>query len=526
MSIQITKLYFSYPSSNANLFEDFSLQISNGWTCIAGSNGCGKSTLLKLIAGLLQADGGKISCGGTKAQNESVIYCAQETWEMPENAYTAFWSEENEVRQFFSRLKISDEMLERYDTLSGGEKKRIQIACALAERPEVLLLDEPTNHLDEGTVALISDALSDFPGVGIMVSHDRNFADSLCTRTIYLFNEAHSFAGGRDCISYESFPCGLTKALELKNQNAEKSRGEWERLNAKADSEKQRSASLEAENQKSKSRLSKKSLDPNDHDAKRKLDVARIGGKDRTTGDAKARLETQIRQTESERDEIKKSLRRKEGFSLAESDFSKPINIEENTLKAGSYSLKIPHIEIKRGMKIALTGQNGCGKTLFIRHVIELVEKAGRKSELLYLPQEISEKETQSILADFYELDENERGEVLSTLFRLGSEPERLNQLRENDFSNVAHSLNAGLSPGEFRKLMIALAVQKPLSLLILDEPTNHMDITSVLALENALSSLDCAMLVVSHDRAFLGKICNESLSATRDGNQGEIRRM
>ena len=517
MSIQITKLNFSYPSSSTNLFEDFSLQISDGWTCIAGSNGCGKSTLLKLIAGILSPDGGKIASG------ENTIYCEQETSQMPENLYVAFWSDENEVRQFFSRLQISEEMLERYDTLSGGEKKRIQIACALAEKPDVLLLDEPTNHLDSKTVALISSTLSDFSGVGIMVSHDRNFSDSLCTRTIYLFNEAHSFAGGRDCILYDSYPCGLTKALELRNQNAEKSRGDWDRLNSKAEGEKQRSAKLEAENQKSKARLSKKNFDPHDHDTQLKIDVARISGKDRTTGDAKARLETQIRQTENARDSIKKSLRRKEGFSLSETDFTKPINIEENLLEVGTYSLKIPHIEIRRGMKLSLTGQNGSGKTVFIRHVTELLEKSGRGDEMLYLPQEISEEETQSVLADFYGLEEAERGEVLSTLFRLGSEPERLNQLRDADFSGAENSPGTKLSPGELRKLMISLAVQKPLSLLILDEPTNHMDITSVLALENALASLDCAMIVVSHDKAFLEKTTNGSLVATRDGNQGRI---
>ena len=127
---------------------------------------------------------------------------------------------------------------------------------------------------------------------------------------------------------------------------------------------------------------------------------------------------------------------------------------------------------------------------------------SGRTKEMLYLPQEISEEQKLSILDDFYKLDEAERGEVLSTLFRLGSEPENINQQQ--------------LSPGELRKLMIALAIQKPLSLLIMDEPTNHMDITSVLALENALASLNCAMLVVSHDQSFLDKITNMKLVAER----------
>ena len=527
MSIQISNLNFSYSSSNSTLFEDFSIQFFDGWTCVAGSNGCGKSTLLKLIAGLIEPDRGKLSnhAAGSSTAENSIIYCPQETVEIPENLYTAFWSNDNEVRRFFSRLCITEEMLERYDTLSGGEKKRIQIACALAEQPNVLLLDEPTNHLDSETTKMISDALGDFHGTGIMVSHDRNFADSLCNRTIYLYNEAHAFAGGRDCIACDTYPCGLTKALELRQSGQEQSRGNWEKLNSKVTSEKQRSAKLEAENQKAKARLSKKTLSANDHDAKQKLDVARISGKDRTTGDAKARLDTQIRQTEAERDSIKKALRRKEGFSVENTDFSKPIIIDETQILAGSYTLQIPHLEIKRGTKVALTGQNGAGKTLFVNHVIELLKAAGRKNELLYLPQEIGDEERGQIFEEFGQLEEDERGEVLSTLFRLGSEPTRLSV--ENSLGGGSGDPNTQVSPGELRKLMIALAVQRPLSLLILDEPTNHMDITSVLALENALASLDCAMIVVSHDKAFLEKITNAALTAERTSpTSGVIKKL
>ena len=545
MSIQITKLSFSYPESNANLFEDFSLQIAEGWTCVAGSNGCGKSTLLKLIAGLLVPDGGKILCGNAGAKSGAVgpaagetIYCAQETAEPPENLYAAFWSDDNEARKFFSCLCVTEEMLERYETLSGGEKKRIQIACALAERPAVLLLDEPTNHLDAKTARMICEALGDFAGTGIIVSHDRAFADSLCARTVCLYNEAAAFAGGRDCVAYDSYPCGLTKALELRQSGADQSRGEWERLNAKAAAERGRSAALEAQNQKSKARLSKKTIDSRDHDAQRKIDTARILGKDRSTGDAKARLETQIRQTESERDSVKKALRRKEGFALSQSDYSKPLAVDEAVLEAGSYKLKIPRVEIKRGTKIALTGENGAGKSLFVRHVISLLEKAGRANEVLYLPQEISAAQRDAIFNELDGLEESERGEVLSTLYRLGSEPKRLEGLKSaqtKDGPRAGHdsglanangkALSPGdnLSPGELRKLMIALAVQKPLSLLVLDEPTNHMDITSVVALENALASLDCAMIVVSHDKAFLQKVCNASFVAERDKDQGKI---
>ena len=517
MSIQISNLYFSYPSSSTTLFEDFSLQLYDGWTCIAGSNGCGKSTLLKLIAGFMEPDSGKLSCC-----NQSV-YCPQETAEIPENLYTAFWSDDNEVRRFFSRLCVTEDMLERYDTLSGGEKKRIQIACALAEQPLVLLLDEPTNHLDAATTLMISSALSDFGGIGIMVSHDRTFADSLCKRTIYLYNESRSFAGGRDCIACDTYPCGLSKALELRHNGQEQLRSDWEKINNKATVEKQRSAKLEAENQKAKARLSKKMVNSDDHDTRAKIDAARVSGKDRNTGDAKARLESQINRTEAERDSIKKSLRRKEGFSVEKTDFSKPIVIDETCIIAGDYKLAVPAIEIKRGTKIALTGQNGAGKSLFVRHVIELLKNSGRSDELLYLPQEINDEQRVRILGEFCRLEEAERGEVLSTLFRLGSEPERLNHLQNDKAYNIS---DIQLSPGELRKLMIAIAVQRPLSLLIMDEPTNHMDITSVMALENALAALDCAMLVVSHDRAFLDKITNVMLVAERNDLKGKITKI
>lgn len=512
MSLEIQKLYFSYPSSHVTLFENFSLQFNDGWTCIAGSNGCGKSTLLKLIAGLLKPDEGRIVNGG-QTSSGCVIYCPQETAEVPENLYSVFWSDDNEVRRFFSMLHITEEMIGRYDSLSGGEKKRIQIACALADRPAVLLLDEPTNHLDEGTVRMISDTLALFNGIGIIVSHDRSFADSLCKHTVYLYNEARAFSGGRDCVVCESYSGGLSKALELRQQNSSHNRGEWERLDSKAAGEKQRSRRLAEENERSKSRLAKKNIDPRDHDAKRKIDVARLGGKDRSTGDAKAHLDSQIQRTEAARDSVKKSLMRKEGFSVEGAGFAKAIVIEESDIFASeektSYKLHIPRIVINPDSKIALTGQNGTGKSLFIKHLISELEKSGRIKEVMYLPQEISEDLKNQILSDFNELEDAERGAVLSTLYRLGSEPENLQQ--------------GSVSPGELRKLMISLAIEKPLSLLILDEPTNHMDITSVLALESALSSLSCALIVVSHDRAFLGKVTDVKLHAERIENEGRI---
>ncbi len=504
--LKIQNLNFSYSSSQVTLFNGFDLMIQERWTVIAGSNGCGKSTLLKLIAGILSPDGGNISFDG------EIIYCPQKINEVPENLYTSFWSDDNEIRKFFSILKVSEEMLERFDTLSGGEKKRIQIACALAEKPSLLLLDEPTNHLDRNTIELILNALKNFNGMGLMVSHDRYFADALCSKTVYLFNESKAVEGGRDCIAAETYSGGLSKALELKAENAESSRNQWNSLNNKYILEKQRSQKFSEEIAKSKNRLAKKTIDPKDHDAKLKLDVARISGKDRGPGDQKARLDSQINQTLQHRDAVKKSLKRKEGFSVVAADCAKTINIEETEIEAGEYRLYVPHVEIKNCSKIAVTGQNGSGKTLFIKHVIQLLENSGRKKQLMYLPQEISEEDMDKILMRFNALDEAEKGEVLSTLYRLGSEPDNL-------YGNAI-----SVSPGECRKLLIAMSILEPLSLMILDEPTNHLDITSILALENALADVDCGMLIVSHDESFLKKICSERLFVERtDEKTGRI---
>ena len=503
--LQISDLSFSYPDSQIPLFENFSLQIQENWTVIAGSNGCGKSTLLNLIAGNLEPDGGRIIFDG------AILYCPQETQEIPENLYTSFWSDENDVRKFFSLLGVTEEMLERYETLSGGEKKRIQIACALAEKPALLLLDEPTNHLDKVTVKLILNALRAFDGMGIIVSHDRYFADALCSKAVYLFNESKAFAGGRNCIAAEIFSGGLTQALELRQKNAERSRTEWSRLDGKASAEKQRSQKLSEEIDRKKGSLSKKNVDTKDHDAKLKIDKLRVSGADRTTADLKAHVESQMERTLENRNAVKKALKRKEGFSVTGTDYIKPIFIEEKDISAGNYTLHVPHLEIRADSKIAVTGQNGAGKTLFVSYVISKIKESNSKTELMYLPQEISDEERAGVIEKFKSLDKDEKGEVLSTLFRLGSEPESL------------QSDETLLSPGELRKLMISIAILNPLSLLVLDEPTNHMDITSVLALEEALSQINCPLIVISHDDAFLSKITNRRLEIIRNGNRGEI---
>ena len=144
MSIIISSLSFSYPEQSARLFESLSLTIHPGWTAFAGANGSGKTTLALLIAGRLAPDSGSIRTPS------SVVYCPQLFEDIGLDDYQYLYDYSAEALELRRRLGLDDGMFQRTDSLSGGEKKRLQLFLALSRHPEVLILDEPTNHLDEG----------------------------------------------------------------------------------------------------------------------------------------------------------------------------------------------------------------------------------------------------------------------------------------------------------------------------------------------------------------------------------------
>jgi macrolide transport system ATP-binding/permease protein len=517
--ITIQNLSFSYDSSPVNLFENFSAQFDSNWTCIAGANGTGKSTLLNLISGVLQAQSGTIKIPGSNSPDE-VVYCEQNCPELPESVYSSFWDSDNEVRRFFSLLEIEEDQFERWETLSGGEKKRIQIAAALALQPKVLLLDEPTNHLDLVSKDKILSALELYNGDGIIVSHDRAFADSLCDKTLYLYRESAEIANGEDSVKGKLYTGGLSRTLELRQSDKENAKTQWALSSGQVDKAKSLSDKWSREAEHSSSRL-KKGIQAakGDHDAQRKIDMARVTGKDRTAGDAKSRFDSRLSKAQNELSSKEKPLSRKSGFTVFQGSENtyvgeNLISIQEREIKAGNYTLKIPSLTVRKNARISLTGENGSGKTLLVRTLME--EGKDKSNYFFYLQQEISKEEEKKVLNDYQSLEENDKGEVLSTLYRLGSEPEAL------------LSGNSQISPGELRKLIISMAVNRSknslLTLFVLDEPTNHMDIVSTKALEEALSELPLALIVISHDSVFLENIgCNENWMLSRNSDYGKL---
>lgn len=531
--IQLEHISFSYPDSAVTLFDDFSAVLgttggprTGNWTCIAGANGCGKTTLLHLIEGTLIPTAGSISSG-------TAVYCAQNCSTLPENAYALFWDADNDVRRFFSIMGIRTEQFDRWETLSGGEKKRIQTACALAEQPPVLLLDEPTNHLDAASKEQLLRALALYTGTGVIVSHDRAFSDELCGSTLYLYRPAVSFSGGTDRVEGKSYTGGLGRTLSLREAETGAARAEWRKNDDAATKAKLLSDRWQREAEHAANRLRKSvAAKKGDHDAAARIDAARISGKDKTAGDAGKRFATRLTQAAAKRDSIAKPLSRKEGFSLdvPEADSYVPeilLTMEAGILSPGdadtdgTYSLEIPELLIRRKSRIALTGENGSGKTMLVHKITELLSSR----PYFCLHQEVSEDEAQRAGKLFGSLEDALRGQVLSTVYRMGSEPDQLLTRQHAGLNQI--------SPGELRKLMIAMAVcgcnadnqtSLPLQLLILDEPTNHMDIGSIQSLESALNAVECALLIISHDAVFLDRTgCSEKWHITRSGNRGKL---
>ncbi|MEZ4241426.1 MAG: ATP-binding cassette domain-containing protein, partial [Myxococcota bacterium] len=176
------------------LLIDVTVHLTGGWTAVVGANGAGKTTLLRLLAGELAPQ------AGVRTGPQAVAVCPQRTGP-PDDALRAFawgWTGDH-CWALQAALDLDPAALDRWETLSWGERKRWQVGAALAARPQVLLLDEPSNHLDAGARALLARALAAFDGIGVLVSHDRTLLRGLATAVVRVADgRAEAFPGGWD----------------------------------------------------------------------------------------------------------------------------------------------------------------------------------------------------------------------------------------------------------------------------------------------------------------------------------------
>ncbi len=470
-SLRVEAAAFAYDDA-VPLLSDLSFQLPAGWTGLVGENGAGKTTLLRLLSGELRPTRGAVRV----ERGARVWLCAQKV-EALEPATRAFAEEPSgAARKLQGQLKLVPSMLERWPTLSPGERKRWQLGAALAAEPEVLLLDEPTNHLDASGRALLLNALQGFRGVGVVVSHDRALLDALTTRTLRLTAE-----GAR------LFPLPYSAAREQWEQERESRLQARAQLKAEQAKAQRRVQAQREELARATRARSTKARMRNPHDS----DARTLGAKNLAEwGQVSVSKSLSSAQRHEERveerlsaDELRKELGR--SVFLGYAPCPRPLLLWGEGPKGP--------LAVNRDSRIWLSGANGSGKTTLLRKL--LASAAGEPERLLFLPQEL--EENAQGLEEVKALPPEERGRVLSLVAALGVEVDRLLASESG-------------SPGEARKLALALGMARHAWLLVLDEPTNHLDLPSIERLEAALRAFPGALLLVTHDEALARACTNE----------------
>jgi ATPase subunit of ABC transporter with duplicated ATPase domains len=476
-ALHLDHLSFSYTSA-VSLFTDVSVHIGDGWTGLVGANGAGKTTLLRLITGDLTADSGSVS---TDPRDGHVVIVHQNVDDAGDAVERLALATDGVARRWMGALRLDPAELQRWQTLSPGERKRWQLGAALAAEPDVVLLDEPTNHIDTEARDIIVGALRRFGGVGLIVSHDRTLLDDLTTRTlrvergdVRLWNGSYTVA--REGWEAEAAAHGEAYAKVRRHERATARRLADERRTADA-----RNASRRREVRRA---------GVADHDARSVEAKARHEGGSAAAGQRMSGLRAELDRTRSAAGAF--DIERALGGPIFVDYEPSPKRIllrHTGPLRAGDTVLvEQADVVIERSDRIRLTGPNGAGKSTLLAALMAGASIA--QDHLLHLPQELSGQDRQALIDRLGALPAGERGEVLSIVALLGVDPDDLLASEQ-------------LSPGESRKLALAFGMGTNAWGLLLDEPTNHFDLLSVERLEAALDTYPGALLVVTHDGHF-----------------------
>ncbi len=473
----VENLYKAY--ADKVLFEDLSFGISKGQKiAFVAKNGAGKSTLLNIITKNDSPDSGDIVF-----RNDIRIGFLSQNPELPPDMSIKEyalkdvnpledWEYETKIYEILSKLRVED-YNQPISTLSGGEKKKLALSKVLAKEVDLMILDEPTNHLDVEMIEWLEDYLSRKSLSLFIVTHDRYFMDNVCNEIYELDNgQVYRYKG-----DYNYF---IEKKAEREH-------------NERIEIEKARDL------------------------YKKELEWMRRMPKARTTK-SKARIESfhDIKSVASKRidqksPEISIKSQRIGGKVLELHNISKAYE-DKTILDNFSYTFK-------RGEKIGIVGGNGVGKTTLLNIISNKVKAdmgkiiIGQTISMGYFTQEgIEEKPDTRVIdiikdvAENIELDNNTQVSASQFLYYFGFSPE----LQYNYYSN--------LSGGERRRLYLLKTLMANPNFLILDEPTNDLDIYTLAMLENFLKEYRGCLLIVSHDRSFMDNLVDHLFVFEGDG--------
>ena len=471
------------------IFDSVSLVLESGMHGLVGANGAGKTTLLSLLAGELDPHEGSIVLSPPAAV---IAYCRQNVDARDVEVDALATRNDGLAAELRGRLALEPSELERWTTLSPGERKRWQIAAALAREPDVLLLDEPTNHLDRDARRRLLDALRRFSGLGVLVSHDRSLLDALTTATLRIQRGSVALWPGRFSAAKELWERARAEEQAAHGAARERVRA----LEAELDAAR-RTQAASSRNVSARSRMKNR----NDSDARGILATTKAQWAASKAGRVTAATRTELERAQRavpamERDP---TLGGKIFATYERAPTPVLFHLNEDALARGVHVvLRDVRLTIGREDRVRIQGPNGAGKTTLLE---ALLRSHARAERLLYLPQELGESAKAAALTALRAASSETRGHVLSIFAALGSEPER-----------VLRAEAAQLSPGEARKLVIAAALSRQAWALVLDEPTNHLDLPSIERLEAALGAYPGCVLLVTHDEAFAKNVTARSL--------------
>ncbi|MCT8985921.1 ABC transporter ATP-binding protein [Shewanella phaeophyticola] len=489
--------------------------------CIVGRNGAGKSSLMKVLSGDVLLDDGEFNIANDvnvsrlqqdppKAETGSVYsYIAAGLKEIGEAlekyhqlSHDVAEANPDDMERMLNQMQRIQEVLDHnngwqldsriiqncqllgldpdkpLNELSGGWQRKVALARALVVEPDLLLLDEPTNHLDIDTIEWLEQFLLNFKGAIVFVSHDRGFIQRTATRIVDL---------DRGVVT--SWPGSYQAYLDGKQ--------EWLRVEA----------------------------EKNAHFDKKLADEEtwiRQGVKARRT-----RNEGRVRALKALRVERSERLNRQGNAKMAVSDTERSGKLVFD-VKNVNYNLPDKDLvknfstTVMRGDRIALIGPNGCGKSTLIKLLIEKLQpqsgeiKVGTKLEVAYFDQYREALDPEKTV-------EENVGEGKSTVTINGQDRHILSYLQDFLFSPMrARTPVKALSGGEKNRLLLARLLLRPANLIILDEPTNDLDIETLELLESLLTDFEGTLLIVSHDRAFIDNTVTSSWWFAGNGHWSE----